>query len=84
MTHIAVRIALLATTMLLSGTLHAQTSAYYECSITSGQIFSCDGSWYQGRAVVLRNGAYHECTITNGQVFSCDGSWYQGRAVVLR
>ena len=50
--------------------------------LTNGQIFSCEGSWYQGEAPVLRDGSWHKCKITNGQVFSCDGSWFQGTAVV--
>ena len=69
---------------LLAGTADADSRSYHQCQLTNGQVFSCDGSWYQGSAVVLRNGAYHKCSITNGQVFSCDGSWFQGRAVVYK
>src|SRR5579883_2533507 len=65
------------------GVARAGGKSYKKCRITNGQVFSCDGSWYQGNAVVLHDGAYHNCRITNGQVFSCDGSWYQGNAVVL-
>ena len=32
----------------------AQAGAYYECDIVNGKVFSCDGSWYQGKAVVYR------------------------------
>ena len=54
--------------------------SYKLCDIVNGQVFSC-GSWYQGKAVVNKDGAFRECDIVNGQVFSC-GSWYQGKAVV--
>ena len=57
--------------------------AYHTCKVTNGQVFSCDGAWYQGKAVVLKDGAYHTCKVTNGQVFSCDGGWFQGETVVL-
>ena len=31
----------------------AASGSYKLCDITNGQIFSCEGSWYQGKAVVF-------------------------------
>jgi hypothetical protein len=73
---------LLAAGLLLGGSAWAGNKSYHECQITNGRVFSCDGAWYQGKAVVLRDGSYHLCQITNGRVFSCDGAWYQGKAVI--
>jgi hypothetical protein len=62
----------------------AGTGSYKSCDVRNGQVFACNGAWYQGSAVTRHGGAYHECKIVNGQVFSCTGSWYQGTAVVLQ
>ncbi len=65
---------------LLARPAAAENRSYKLCDIVNGQVFSC-GSWYQGKAVVNKDGAFRECDIVNGQVFSC-GSWYQGKAAV--
>ena len=56
--------------------------SYQECDIFNGQVSFCRG-WYQGKAVVLRDGSYQECDIFNGQISICHG-WYQGEAEVLQ
>jgi hypothetical protein len=61
----------------------AGQKSYRVCKISNGQIFSCEGSWFQGETPVLRDGAWHKCKISNGQIFSCDGSWFQGNTVVF-
>ncbi|MHB8421130.1 MAG: hypothetical protein ACYDCL_23930 [Myxococcales bacterium] len=87
MSRQAFAVLLAALTVLGAWPTQARASggAFYRCRITNGQVFSCDGSWYQGKAVVKRgDGSYYRCTIVNGDVFSCDGTWYQGKAVVKR
>jgi len=78
----------LATLALLAGlapVAWASGGGFYRCQIANGQVFSCDGAWYQGQAVVKRDdGSYSNCRIVNGQLFSCDGGWYQGKTVVKR
>jgi hypothetical protein len=61
----------------------AASGSFKSCRIVNGQVFSCDGAWYQGQAPVLSGGAFHSCHVVSGQVFSCDGAWYQGKAPAL-
>ena len=68
---------------LTAGAVVAGQKSYRACKISNGQIFSCEGSWFQGETPVLRDGAWHRCKISNGQIFSCEGSWFQGTAVVF-
>jgi hypothetical protein len=76
-------ILLVAALGLVPVLVRAGSKSYRTCRISNGQIFSCDGTWYQGNAVVEREDhAYHTCKISNGQVFSCDGSWFQGEIPV--
>ena len=70
--------------LLLSLSSFAEAGSYHMCKISNGQIFTCDGAWYQGQAVVEKDGSYHMCKISNGQIFTCDGAWYQGEAVVYK
>ena len=44
---------LVAALVSIGAAAHADHS-YHRCEITNGQVFSCDGSWYQGKAVVRR------------------------------
>src|SRR6478735_1996773 len=60
----------------------AGQKSFKRCRISNGQVFSCDGAWFQGETPVERDGGWHMCRISNGKVFSCDGAWYQGTAVV--
>jgi len=82
MTHRWAGIALLSL-LLAPAALIAGQKAYHVCKISNGQVFSCDGSWFQGETPVERDGSYHMCKISNGQVFSCDGRWFQGETPVL-
>ena len=79
-----VRVAVVLCSVLAVHVARAGDGSFHSCQITNGQVFSCDGAWYQGTTVVLHEGAYHNCQIVNGQVFSCDGAWYQGKATVRR
>jgi hypothetical protein len=38
---------------LAAGGVAAGQKWYRACKISNGQIFSCEGSWFQGTAVVL-------------------------------
>jgi hypothetical protein len=69
--------------LLTAGAVAAGQKSYRTCKISNGQIFSCEGSWFQGETPVFRDNAWHRCKISNGQVFSCEGSWFQGMAVVF-
>jgi hypothetical protein len=39
-------------TVLGAGAVAAGQKSYRNCRISNGQIFSCEGSWFQGTAVV--------------------------------